>query len=224
MGKKLKNYFMEEFNKTEEAVYKNLSHFKQDNVILNIKRASGYKDPLADIKLRGDINPQPLDEDDMVEEFTQIKDNADNGISDNIFIDLIQGKQIFGGKTYDLYSTLIKIDVENSERPTYYHMNKGDSLNAWLSIGGENVNAYLLKINEKGEPSIHRLSEIVLISMSDEKIAGKCKEVALMTSFSWLEAKIHSGAVGGLHLNQIKTLLLSDFFKYKASQMQEKTR
>lgn len=221
MGKKLNEYILNEFMKQEDTVQEHLSNFVEDEVILNIRHASDYKDPLEGIIIREDISLQPLNEEEMVEECEHIKRNVGKEILNNIIIDFIQGNHTFEGRTHELYNTLIKIDVMDSEKPVYYHMNKGDILNAWIFIGGDNVNAYLLRIDEKNVPSILRLSEIVLISISEEKLSKRINEMALMTSYSWLEAKIHSGVVAGLHLNQIKALLLSDLFKLKANQMKK---
>lgn len=211
---------IEHFYEEERAVRGGLSKMYEDYGTAEIKSVDDTAPPFNVTELRKNTDIQSADNETMLKECSDIRKNVEKGKTNNIVIDFIHGNQDFEGKEYELDDTIIKVEVMGSKEPIYYHINKGDVLQSMIFIGGNDANAFLVKKDEDGVFSVLRLSEIHMFSLSED-LSPK-KETALMTSYSWMEAKVHSSIIIGPNLNPIRTLLLSDWIKNKKDSVQKK--
>ena len=176
------------------------------------------KDPFAGILLtiRKKPLPQPLTKQQMLEKCSHIRDNVKQGKPDNIELNFIQGIQKFRSNKHELDNTVIKAIAKDANTPVYLHIKKGDSLNSLVFIGGDDALAFLVTKGLDGEDCVVRLSEFHLLSISKNSTSEK--EIGLMTSYSWMGAKVHSSVIIGMNLDPIKNLLLSEGLRTMTSE------
>lgn len=213
MGKNSDNEIIDRFTKSLDKqaneVKNGLSNFYEDGVLVGLS-SSPDKDPFVQIfsTLRKNSIPQPLKEEEMLEKCTQIRNNVKQGKPDSIEINFSHMVHRFFGNIHELNSTVIKAIAMDAAAPIYLYIKKGDSLNSLVFLGGDEALGFLVTKDDDGADRIIRLSEFHLLSISENSTPEK--EIGLMTSYSWITAKVHSSIIIGMNLDPIKNLLLSE--------------
>ncbi len=179
------------------------------------------KDPFAGILLtiRKTPVPQLLTEIEMREKCLKIRENVKQCKPDNIELNFIQGVQKFKGNNHKLDNTVIKAIAKDADTPVYLHIRKSDVLNSLVFIGGDDALAFLVTKGLNGEDCVVSLSEFHLLSISENSTPEK--EIGLMTSYSWMGAKVHSSVIMGMNLEPIKNLLLSEGLRTMSNEGQK---
>lgn len=209
MDKKFLDKLMKIQEKEEIEVKKQVGLFYEDGERMEITTSSD-KDPFTTIfsGLRKDTTPQTFTENQMLEKCSQIREYVKRGKPDNIEINFTKMLQRSNGSDHDLHNTLIKALAMDADTPVYLHIIKGDILTSLIFIGGDDAQAFLVTKDEDNRDTIVRLSEFSLLSISENSTPER--EVGMMTSYSWMGAKVHTSIIMGMNLDPIKTLLVSE--------------
>lgn len=213
MGKTNEKKFLDRLIKKADEemreVENQVSMFYEDGERAEITTSSG-KDPFTTIfsSLRKDTIRKTFTENQIREKCLQIRENVKLGKSDNMELNFIQMVQRFKGNNFDLGSTVIKVTAMDGNVPVYLHFKKGDILSSLVFIGGDDAQAFLLTKDADDKNSAIRLSEFHLLSISEN--SSPEKEIGLMTSYSWIGAKVYSNVILGMSLNPVKNLFLSE--------------
>lgn len=208
---KLTDKILKEMDKEEGVVKQTISQFDEireegiTEAIVQEKWKTGVELMMA----QNSINDK--------EELEKAKDicletlkNVREGKEHNLEINFIQKVQKNCGREQDLGVTVVKIVEANGGNEAYIYCDEQTSLEALIFISGEKGKAFLSIRNEKNVISFVELSEIHLLSISPNSKPGR--EVGLMTSYTWMSAKIYSSVILGENLLPIKNLLLIDAF------------
>lgn len=126
----------------------------------------------------------------------------------NLEINFIQKLQKYQGKEYPLGVVVTKVVEYNKNEPAYIYVDPNNNPKAAIYISCDMGKAYMIYSNVDGKEEIIRLAECHLLSMSPYSTPGK--EVALMTSYTWLPGEIYTSVIAGGNLIPIKNLLLVD--------------
>ena len=138
---------------------------------------------------------------------------------DNIEVRFNEGAHYFNGKKHPLGTTIAKFRAMDSSEPTYLYVKDGDTVDAMVFIGGENILAFLATKDKDGKEQITRLAEFHLLSCQENTDPNK--EVGLLTSFVWPGVKIYSSVLLGSNLFPVKNLLLSEWLQDEWQRMKD---
>ena len=106
-----------------------------------------------------------------------------------------------------------------SGKPIYLYVKDGDTVDAMVFIGGENILAFLATKDENGKEKFIRLSEFHLLSYHEN--TDPKKEVGLLTSFVWPGVNIYSSVLFAWNLLPVKNLLLSEWLQNEWQRMKD---
>ena len=224
MGSKKEMEFLDRMlRKTDverKEVNNQLSVFFEDGERVGFIFSPG-KDPFYRIfsTLRKDVAPQTLTYEQMLEMCWQIRDNVKQGKPDNIELNFIRKIQRSNGNNYVLDNTALKVITMDTDTPAYLFIRKGDVLNSMVFIGGNEAQAFLVTKGEDGVDSVLRLSEFHMLSISDNSTPEK--EIGLLTSFSWINARVSSSIIISPNLAPVKNLLLAEGLRGKSNESQK---
>lgn len=216
MGKKADEKFIDKLIKSEEkketALKKQVDLFYENGERVDIISTS-EKDPFLAIfaTLRKNNTPQTLTEEQMMEKCVQIREYVNLGRRDNIEIDFQNMITRFDGFCYDLQVTLIRVLAMDGDRPIYLHILKSDILNSVIFIGGNDEQAFLKTKDAGGRDRVLRLSEINMLSFSND--SDPKKDIGLITDYSWMNAIICYSAMLGLNRSAVQNILSSEHMR-----------
>lgn len=145
------------------------------------------------------------------EKCCQVLEGIKLGREYNIIVQLSKGIYLSKGYKGSLGDTVIKIVPIGADKPTYYYIKAGDTLDAAIFLYDDLVTGIMLIRDDKGKEYYLRLAEFHLLTLRNSPTLKG--ELALMTSFIRAGARNCSGIVSGPTLDPIKLLFLSDWFK-----------
>ena len=220
MNKKHEKDFLDRLinmhDEEEKAVNNQVAKFYENEERVDFFSESSQKDPFAGIfsTLKKEPSLSAMTQEQMFKECERIRENIKRGDPDNTELNFVKDVQRFNGTEYPLDYTVIKVTAMNAEQPMYLYIKKEDTLNSLIFIGGSNVQAFLLAKDDTGADCAMRLYEFHSLSISEN--SDEKKEIGLMTSYSWMNAKVYAGVIMGVNLNPVKNLFLfSDVLKNK---------
>lgn len=227
MSKKHEEKFLDRLIKLhseeEKAVTNQVAQFYENKERVDFYDSSP-KDPFAGIfsALKKEPALYAMTQEQMLKECEIIRENIKRGETDNTELNFVKGVQRFNGTEYPLDYTVIKVTAMNAEQPIYFYIKKGDTLHSLVFIGGSNVQAFLLAKDDTGADCAVRLYEFHALSISDN--SDENKEIGLITSYSWINARVYASVIMGASLNPVKNLFLfSDGFKNKYEQVPKRS-
>lgn len=191
----------------QELIRQELNSFYPDGLLADFSFSS-ESSPFAEL-LASDR--ETFSQERMIEECDRIRDNVRAKKPDNIEVRFTEGAQYFNGKKHPLGTTIVKFRAMGSSQPAYLYVRDGDTVDAMVFIGGENILAFLAAKDKDGKEQVIRLSEFHLLSYHENTDTNK--EVGLMTSFVWPGIKIYSSILYAMNLFPVKNLLLSEWLR-----------
>lgn len=175
---------------------------------------------LADFSFASGTNPfqellaseqETLSQERMMEECERIRAYVQAKKPDNIEIRFNEGSHYFNGAKHPLATTVVKLRAMDSGKPIYLYMRDGDTIDAMVFIGGDDIRAFLATKDTDGKEQFVRLSEVHLLSYHENE--DRMKETGLLTSFVWPGVKIYSSVLFCYSLSPLKNLLLSEWLQ-----------
>ena len=189
-----------------------ISQFYEDN---ELNKFIGNDDRLGDIlsKLRANSDLDSLSDKQLSEICLKIRNSISHDDRKNTEINLFDGIQYFKGVPYPLDRMIIKIIIKSSGIPLHLYYTKDDSYKILVFLGEakDYVEAILVMKKDDGVDYYFRLLEFHSLSISEH--STKEKAIGLMTSFAWINAKVHTDIIMGTNLYPIQNLLLSEGFR-----------
>ena len=155
----------------------------------------------------------------MATECVCIRANVQAKKPDNIEVRFNEGSHYFNGVKHPLGTTIAKFRPMGSGKPIYLYVKDGDTVDAMVFIGGENILAFLATKDENGKEKFIRLSEFHLLSYHEN--TDPKKEVGLLTSFVWPGVNIYSSVLFAWNLLPVKNLLLSEWLQNEWQRMKD---
>lgn len=219
MGKELDKKLIKWQNQNYEEVKNGVSQFRNDEDFEKISLQSSQNMLLEFLsEIRKEPTFQSFTDEDMQEKCFKIRANVKEGMPNNAEINLMVGIHRYQGCKYDLCNVIIKAVAFDSTKSMYLYLKKGDALQSLIFIGGEDAQAFLVTKDDNNISYI-RLSEFYLLSVVDNPNSER--EVGLITSYSWLAAKIYSSIILGPNLEPVKLLLLSEALRLQATEKEK---
>ena len=141
------------------------------------------------------------------------------GRRNNIEVQLHKGRQMSDKQEFPLGDTVVKIRPMGVDKPSYYFIKAGDTLDTSIFLGDDLESGVMLIRDDKSNDYYLRLSEFHLLSLRNNP--NSHGEVGLMTSFVWAVARASSSVVYAHTLAPIKMLLLSEWFQMGRQQAKD---
>ena len=216
MGKKTESKqekrIVQMMGQEEEKAKAAANRFYPNEVIASFSYSS-EQNPFAPLlsQVKTLPTPQAPTQEQSAENCLSIRGNVKAGKPDSIEIQLNKGRQLSDKNAFPLGNTVIKVLPMDANEPNYLFIKAGDTLDASVFLGGDNVTGIMLIKDENGEDYFFRLAEFHMLSLRENP--DPRKEVGLMTSYLWLTAKVSSSVIFADSLDPIKNLLLSDWLQ-----------
>lgn len=210
MGNKLldENFLMLEKDKVEvQKVVNNFYETYYERNLFLIHK-SNFMDFSRNLKM---LFPQSVIEEKMEQQCFQIQNLVKAGQTENLEIQFEKGIQRFEGRKHELMETIVKLDIEDADKPVYLYLRKGERIRAIIFAGGDEMNAFLVLEDNEENICFARLKGFHMLSIPETSISGK--EIGLLTSYSYGAAQISSSVIMGQTLDPVKNLLFSEWFR-----------
>ena len=144
----------------------------------------------------------------MQQQCFQIQNFVKAGRLENLEIQFEKGIQRFEGRKHELMETIVKLDIEDTDKPVYLYLRENERLRAIIFAGGDEMNAFFVLKDDEENICFARLMGFHMLSIPETSVPGK--EIGLMTSYSYGAAKVYSSVIMGQTLNPVKNLLFSE--------------
>ena len=211
-GITLENRIIQMQEQEEKSVKSEVSKFYLDGTLPDFIPSSKQA-PLAPLLAQAKTlsDPQALTQEQLAKECLSIRGNVKAGKPGNIEIQLNIGRQRFDRQILPLGNTVVKLRPMDADKPYYFFIKTGDTLDTSVFFGGESAVGVILLRDENGDDFFLRLAEFHMLSLRENP--DPRKDVGLMTSYLWLTANIYSSVIFASSLNPIKNLLLSEWLQ-----------
>ena len=163
--------------------------------------------------------PQSVTDEKMQQQCFQIQNFVKAGRTENLEIQFEKGIQRFEGRKHELMETIVKLDIQDADKPVYLYLRENERLRAIIFAGGDEMNAFLVLEDNDENICFARLMGFHMLSIPETAVPGK--EIGLMTSYSYMAAQVYSGVIMGQTLNPVKNLLFSEWFQALAEKEEE---
>jgi len=163
--------------------------------------------------------PPSQSQEKMEEECRQIKDNVSQGKSENIEIRLDKHIQLYMGQITDLGMTIIKFGFFDISLPSCIFYRYDDKLKARVYIGGDNAWGYLVTKDENGAECFTRLRDFHMLSTPPNP--DPRKDLGMITSYTWLNAKVYTSKIYSYDLIPLQNLILSEWLQSQWQQAKD---
>lgn len=222
MSKKMKNNFWKEQEREYEAIKSKVSEFYDAYDVGELtfsSSASSFADLLKleesalnqESFTEEEIEKREQQKQEMEDACLEILNNVNLAKPENLIISLDKRVQISHNPPLDLGDVVLKIVPLSAHKPIYIYSPAEDRMFARVYIGGNNVSAFFIVRDLHGEEHIIPLSEFHMLSL--QKNPQRKKEVALMTSFLWMRARVYTSTILSYNLDPVKNLLMADFLR-----------
>lgn len=204
---KTEKSLLADLDREREQLQQVVSGFYPNGVLADFSFASGTN-PFEELLAS---EQEAFSQERMMEECVRIRSYVQAEKPNNIEIRFNEGVQYFNGVKHPLATTVVKLRAMDSGKPVYLYMRGGDTIDAMVFVGGDNVLAFLATKDKDGKEQFVRLSEVHLLSYNEDE--DRMKETGLLTSFVWPGVKIYSSTLLSYSLLPIKNLLLSELLQ-----------